>query len=105
MLAFSGGAINVSGRKGHLHFHCTEDQSKFTRSGKLVILPALVITVLAETGIPLCYSIIIITILRKMFIPASGSAETHKITPVGQFVIPVNFKNKLLSRLQGSRQI
>ena len=105
ILAFAGGSDDMIGRNGHLHFEIPKAKSEFAPSRKLVILPALVITVPAKPGVPLGYRVIVVVIFLEMFVSATGPAKPDKITPVGNFVVPVDPENKFLTRLQGNRQI
>ncbi len=104
ILAFAGTAHNMVGRYGHLYLEISKAECELTGTGKLVVLPALVIAVPAETWIPLGHGIIIIPVFGKMFIAATGTAKTDKISAIGDLIIPVTFKNEFLAGLQGRGQ-
>ena len=81
-----------------MHFKISKCQCKFTTSGELVILPSLEIAIYTKTRIPLCHRKQIIAIFGKIFI-STTAASLHTIR---NFIIPVKFKNELLTGFNGA---
>ena len=94
VLALAGSADDVVCRYGHFHIEVTEGEGELTATGELVVLPALKITVHAETGIPLCHREQIVAVFGKIFVAAAAA----DFLAVGDAIVPVYLVNEFLTR-------